>query len=309
MSSYQYLLPIGRKSGISAVGHTRFLCSSLLIRTVAENNAKLYRNVFRCMPDNEVKTWKEYKEYVAYAERFAQAHGGGKSRDGVNKTVPTASGPPGQGTTADRLRMLGPLGEKAGDAEEKSESLAEKIKSSLPLKDNNNNNANKDRSLSKVEEWAEAANREQAERQQKHISGDTITDEKAALDAEAAKPSATTITTQQQQQTEPHLKEFTPLKPSTTFDSAAMEKSITPPSININQQQQQAHPKRRRRATTKSSRREFHATDDLMEKDTAEELMSMVQGHLVVWPYDWLVREEQGGNWLYSIDGLAPLEI
>lgn len=22
-----------------------------------------------------------------------------------------------------------------------------------------------------------------------------------------------------------------------------------------------------------------------------------------------LVREEQGGNWLYSIDGLAPLEI
>ncbi|KAL8899261.1 MAG: hypothetical protein Q9207_006282 [Kuettlingeria erythrocarpa] len=278
---------------------------------VAENNAKLYRNVFRCMPDNEVKTWKEYKEYVAYAERFAQAHGGGKSRDGVTKNVPTPSGPPGQGTTADRLRMLGPLGEKAGDAEEKSESLAEKIKSSLPLKDNNNNNnANKDRSLSKVEEWAEAANREQADRQRKHISGDTITDEKATLEAELAKPAAA-ITTPLQQQTEPHLKEFTPLKPSTTFDSAAMEKSITPPSINTNrqQQQQQQHPKRRRRATTKSSRREFHATDDLMEKETAEELMGMVQGHLVVWPYDWLVREEQGGNWLYSIDGLAPLEI
>ena len=25
--------------------------------------------------------------------------------------------------------------------------------------------------------------------------------------------------------------------------------------------------------------------------------------------YDRLMREEQGGNWLYSIDGLAPLEI
>ena len=37
--------------------------------------------------------------------------------------------------------------------------------------------------------------------------------------------------------------------------------------------------------------------------------MQMVQGHLVVCPYDWLAREEQGGNWLYSIDGLAPLEI
>lgn len=37
--------------------------------------------------------------------------------------------------------------------------------------------------------------------------------------------------------------------------------------------------------------------------------MHMVQGHLVTWPYDWLEKEEQGGNWLYSIDGLAPLEI
>lgn len=275
---------------------------------VAENNTKLYRNVFRCMPDNEVKTWKEYKEYTAYAERFAQAHGGGKPSDGVKKHVPSPSGPPGQGSTADRLRMLGPLGEKAGDAEAKSESFTEKIKSNLPLK-GNNDNSNKDRSLGNLEAWAEEANRVQAERQQKHISGDTITDEKVALEAEAqaqaetGKPAATTS---QNQQPDPNLKGFTSLKPCTTFDSAAMEKSITPPSINTNQQQ---HPKRRRRATTRSSRREFHATDDLIDKVTAEELMGMVQGHLVVWPYDWLVREEQGGNWLYSIDGLAPLEI
>ncbi|KAL8757950.1 MAG: hypothetical protein Q9184_004071 [Pyrenodesmia sp. 2 TL-2023] len=268
---------------------------------VAENNTKLYRNVFRCMPDNEVKTWKEYKEYAAYAERFAQAHGGGKSSDGVKKDVPSPSGPPGQVSTADRLRLLGPLGEKAADAEAKSESFAEKIKSSLPVK-GNNNKSNQDRSLGNLEGWAEEANRVQAERQHKHISGDTITDEKAAPEAEAGEPAATT----QQQQSDPNVKGFTTLKPCTTFDSAAMEKSITPPSINTNQQQQ---PKRRRRATTRSSRREFHATDDLIDKVAAEELMRMVQGHLVVWPYDWLVREEQGGNWLYSIDGLAPLEI
>ncbi|KAL8927054.1 MAG: hypothetical protein Q9208_002600 [Pyrenodesmia sp. 3 TL-2023] len=269
---------------------------------VAENNTKLYRNVFRCMPDNEVKSWKEYKEYAAYAERFAQAHGGGKSSDNVKRDVPSPSGPPGQVSTANRLRMLGPLGEKAGDAEAKSESFAEKAKSSLPFK-GNNNNSNQDRSLGNLEGWAEEANRVQAQRQQTHISGDTITDEKAALEAEAGEPAATT---EQQQQPDPKLKGFTPLKPCTTFDSAAMEKSITPPSVNTNQQQ---NPKRRRRATTRSSRREFHATDDLIDKVAAEELMRMVQGHLVVWPYDWLVREEQGGNWLYSIDALAPLEI
>ncbi|KAL8970396.1 MAG: hypothetical protein Q9197_003829 [Variospora fuerteventurae] len=265
--------------------------------TVAENNAKLYRNVFRCMPDNEVKTWKEYKEYAAYAERFAQAQGGGKSKERVVQDVPTSSGPPGQGSTADRLRMLGSVGEKAGDFEAKTESFGDKIKNSLPSKDIGNI---KERSMSKLDEWAEEANRVQAERQAKQGSpgsGETVTDEKAAL--------------QQQQQHEADnnaLKEFTPLKPTTTFDSVVMEKSITPPSVlaGNNQQTQQ---KRRRRATTRSSRREFHASDDLMSKESAEELMGMVQGHLVVWPYDWLVREEQGGNWLYSIDGLAPLEI
>lgn len=260
---------------------------------IAENNTKLYRNVFRCMPDSEVKTWKEYKEYAAYAERFSQAQGGGKMKDRVQQDVPnTSSGPPGQGSTADRLRMLGTLGEKAGNAEVKRESLGEKIRNSLPLTDNSNN---KDRSLSKLEEWAEEANRAQAERQEKAgspISGETVTDEKTALQ-------------QADNEKADDLKEFTPLKPTMTLDSAAIEKSLTPPSLANNPPLQ----KRRRRATTRSSRREFHASDDLMDKATAEELMGMVQGHLVVWPYDWLVREEQGGNWLYSIDGLAPLEI
>ncbi|KAL9598885.1 MAG: hypothetical protein Q9219_004225 [cf. Caloplaca sp. 3 TL-2023] len=271
---------------------------------VAENNTKLYRNVFRCMPDNEVKTWKEYKEYAAYAERFAQAQGGGKTRDQVQHDLPNKSGPPGQGSTADRLRMLGSVGEKAGDAEARTESLGDKIMSSLPLKDNGNN---RDRSMSKLEEWAEEANRAQAERRHQQgspISGETVTDEKAAVQSEGDKSTLHQVDT---------LKEFSPLKPTMTFDSAAIEKSITPTSINysdalkINANQEQT--KRRRRTTTRSSRREFHASDDLISKVIAEELMGMVQGHLVVWPYDWLVREEQGGNWLYSIDGLAPLEI
>jgi phospholipase D1/2 len=38
--------------------------------TVAENNTALFRFVFRCMPDNEVRTWKEYKDYDTFYERF-----------------------------------------------------------------------------------------------------------------------------------------------------------------------------------------------------------------------------------------------
>ncbi|KAL8707251.1 MAG: hypothetical protein Q9220_007694 [cf. Caloplaca sp. 1 TL-2023] len=270
---------------------------------VAEDNTKLFRNVFRCMPDNEVKSWKEYKEYTLYAERFTQAQGGGKSKDRVQQDAPNLSGPPGQGSTADRLRMLGSIGEKAGEVEDRTASLGEKIMNTLPLKDN----GSKEQYTSNMEKWAEEANRAQAERQEKAtrqdspVSGETMTEEKAAA-ATAA---------QQQQQMDGLTESFPRLKTTTTFDSAAIEKSITPSSItysdtlNRNTSQQT----RRRRATTRSSRRAFRASDDLMSNADAENLMGMVQGHLVVWPYDWLVHEEQGGNWLYSIDMLAPLEI
>ncbi|KAL8949053.1 MAG: hypothetical protein Q9222_004809 [Ikaeria aurantiellina] len=265
---------------------------------VAEDNTKLFRNVFRCMPDNEVKSWKEYKEYTLYAERFTQAQGGGKSKDRVQQDAPNLSGPPGQGSTADRLRMLGSIGEKAGDVEDRTTSVGEKIMNSLPLKDN----GSKEQYTSNMEKWAEEANRAQAERQEKTtrqdspVSGETVTDEKAAA---------------AQQQTDGLSESFPRVQTTTTFDSAAIEKSVTPSSItysdalNRNTSQQT----RRRRATTRSSRRAFHASDDLMSNTDAESLMGMVQGHLVVWPYDWLVNEEQGGNWLYSIDMLAPLEI
>jgi phospholipase D1/2 len=67
----------------------------------------------------------------------------------------------------------------------------------------------------------------------------------------------------------------------------------------------------RRRATTKSSNRQFHATDaDIMlDKEDAKHLLELVQGHIVLWPYDWLESEERGGGWLYNVDQIAPLEI
>lgn len=37
----------------------------------AQRNTSLFREVFRCQPDDEVTTWKEYKEYVAFGEKFS----------------------------------------------------------------------------------------------------------------------------------------------------------------------------------------------------------------------------------------------
>lgn len=258
---------------------------------VADNNTKLFRQVFRCMPDNEVKDWKDYKEYAAYAERFSQAQGGGKSKDCVQQDAPGSSGPPGQGSLADKLRMLGPIGEAAGNAESRTESFSEKLMNGVGQKDNKNNN----HSMGKIEEWAAEANEAQAERQareaQEKAAGlslsDAVVDEKATTRASNE------------------------LKFTGTMDSEPISRITSPPSVEYSDtlNKNTSSQKRRRRATTRSSRREFHASDDIISQSDADDLMQMVQGHLVLWPYDWLAKEEQGGNWLYSIDGLAPLEI
>ena len=93
----------------------------------------------------------------------------------------------------------------------------------------------------------------------------------------------------------------------TTFST--LEKA---PSRETNSNSQAAAPvgsvKRRRRATTKGSRRGF-TIEDMPSRADAEELMNMAQGHLVQFPYDWLLTEEHNGNWGYQVDGVAPLAI
>ena len=260
---------------------------------VAENNTRLFRQVFRCMPDNEVKTWKEYKEYSAYFERFHQSQGGGKSRDRVQQDAPGSSGPPGQSSVADKLRLLGPVGEKAGNAEETTHHLGEKVLHNLAVKDKDNMHHN--HPMGKIEEWAEEANKAQVERHARE-----------AIDQRPGSPTIDSVIDEKVP-----LRTSNELKPSTTLDSDTLSKMQSATSVNHSDtlNQNPSSGKRRRRATTRSSKKEFQASDDLLSPAEAGELMHLVQGHLVTWPYDWLAKEEQGGNWLYSIDGLAPLEI
>ena len=270
---------------------------------VAENNTKLFRTVFRCMPDNEVKTWKEYKEYSAYAERFSQSQGGGKSKDRVQQDAPGSSGPPGQGLLADKLRLLGPIGEKAGDTEEKAETLGEKILHHLPQKNHNGN-----KPLGRIEDWAEEANRAQAARQDARARADTHgrdsisnNNHNGAVLGEKTPAAPSPNNSTQTMNGDPALRDFAPLKPLPTIDTEVSSHSNSHPkdplsptvtysdalSHNASSASNTQRQQRRRRATTRSSRREFQASDEIIGRADAEELMGMVQGHLVVWPYDW----------------------
>ena len=226
--------------------------------TVAENNTKLFRTVFRCMPDNEVKTWKEYTEYAAYAARFSDAQGGGKSKDRIQHEAPGSSGPPGLDPVTEKVRSLGTLGGKVGDG---------KVGPTSNMQSITGTEANQPMTMAKVEDWAAEANRLQAERQSKrstqngtqHSSNNDL-DEKSTLRCSP--------------DTEASLNE----KATKTSSGPAVEKEET---ANAGNQ------KRRKRATTRGSKQEFRASDDMISPQDANKLLNGVQGHLVLWPYDW----------------------
>ncbi|KAG0154796.1 hypothetical protein PDIDSM_366 [Penicillium digitatum] len=214
-------------------------------QAVAEQNTKIYRSVFRCMPDSEVKNWKEYKEYATYGERFAemQSH---QSQANLNKNkvalpqlmsfiTPKAEGPQADPKSPQTIDEKVGSGNEAGRPQ--SEQLAKQ--QTLPF-----------------------------------------TDEKAAHKTES----------------DPGLLANVPN--GGTSDEKA---------VNLNSTSQSR--RRRRRATTIGSKRDPHGTDEYLDKGHAEDLLNNTQGHLIMWPYDWLEKEEQGGNWLYALDQISPLEL
>ncbi|KAG0645079.1 Phospholipase D1 [Hyphodiscus hymeniophilus] len=271
-------------------------------RLVAENNTKIFRRVFRCSPDSEVTSWHEYREFAAYAERFAQAQGGGKSNEREEQEAPGKSGPPG-------ATIPGLAGVSTGLAV-----LSEKVKT-------HGQSHNDNHPLGTVSEWAEHATEEHDDRAAARHEENGIpqldgVDEKVALKRQSGEAPASPVQPAGDE-TFPAL-DSAILGPTaesekaaqaprkTTFSTTASDKVSSTTTANV---PNQGSFKKRRRGTTKGSRKGFFGSDDLISQHDAEELLRMVQGHLVVFPYDWLIKEELNSNWLYQVDQVAPLQI
>lgn len=297
----------------------------------AENNTKLFRRVFRCMPDNEVTNWAEYKEYKAYSQRFKESMDGGtaagagagatRSSDGEQqhpeqqqqhdgkmpaKGASTGGGigAPSPAAVAKVLAEAATGGAfKAGGADGPtvaghhmphlhSEKKAAMSEANLP----GSKPAGGDEAVVDPEKRAAA---------ERDAEDSATTNDNARLGVPGGKTRRTTFSD--------------PEKPPMTAESgvssttAAASNSPPPPANNTNsnseKQQPQQPQKRRRRATTRGSRRGLSATDDVLSRAEAEELMGLTQGTLVQFPYDWLLTEEMNGNWLFQVDQVAPLQI
>jgi phospholipase D1/2 len=272
----------------------------------AENNTKLFRRVFRCMPDSEVTTWNEYKDYGDYAKQFKENMEGMK-RSEEDDTRTETSHPPTSSVAAAGVVAPGPEAIVKAAADVLREKLPDHRSEDhnptiiIPDEDNGNNSEKKDLDLrtdssgkgAKLELGIDAE--KLAYRQNSHDvpspifpSGDTPF---PAFDGSNGK-----FLEPQREKSRERRATFSPL------EKPASRETSVPASQNI------GSVKRRRRATTKGSRRGL-PPDEVLPQAEAEELLSLVQGQLVQFPYDWLVTEEANGNWGFQVDGVAPLQI
>jgi len=267
---------------------------------VAEDNTKIYRTVFRCMPDNLVRDWNEYHQYLAYEQRFNQMQGNDLPTDDkgphpARTGAASKSGPPGAGSQAAGAQIKA-LIQVPADIEKKTSDLKDKV---MGARGEKGPEATTDPEKEKLRLWAAEANQAQAERQKKASlhQHESLVDEKAGL---APVPEGQIL--HHDDATATDDEENTERATSSPSSSTAVEKEkATPPSTcgqavgssdpsppnGAATVSTAAAPKTRRRAATRSSRREFSASDDILSSEDAEELLGCVQGHLVLWPYDW----------------------
>ena len=278
----------------------------------AVNNTKLYRRVFRCMPDSEVSTWAEYTEYTEYGKRFAASmEEGTKSEDHEAKAEEHhgASTAAGAGVSAPGPEAILKV------VENEMEKLPERLKEKLTSHEQKPQIITPDNGGDSVLNEKQGLN---GSHEASHVPSLTL-DTNAAHDQrprtqEAPSPVYSpgdtpfpTIETSQSKFLEPQISNDKRRERRTTFST--LDKAPSKDSTsNRNSVGPVGSIRRRRRATTKGSRRGF-TIDDMPSRADAEELMNMTQGHLVQFPYDWLLTEEHNGNWGYQVDGVAPLVI
>ncbi|KAI1303241.1 phospholipase D [Xylaria venustula] len=261
---------------------------------VAKNNTTLYRRVFRCMPDNEVSTWKDYHEFDDYAHKFAESMFGQKSESDETKAQLTevsvaaasiavpAAGP----------GILETLQEKPTTGQQ---STSKDLPSNGPSKDWN--------------EKMPLANLGHTEHGALNLDMEKVVNHQSLESSSPVYPPGNApFPTLDGQPNGIHLETQNDKKQDRRTTFSASEKSA-PVSNGESSVYHHNSTKRRRRATTKGSRRGPIFPYDVLSREDAEECCSMIQGHLVQFPYDWLETEEKDNHWLYQADLLAPKEI
>ncbi|KAI0386781.1 phospholipase D [Hypomontagnella monticulosa] len=264
---------------------------------VASNNTKLYRRVFRCMPDSDVSTWKDYNEFEDYARRFKESMVGSRSNESEANPIGHIGGA-AAGIAAPAAAQGAPI---------ISEKLQTESNPKVVVSNGNTGTLNEKAPISD-------SNHTSDKEKQTNLTVDT---EKARPRNSLEPPSPVQPAGNIPFPSYDNQVDSTHLDPQAqnekrdrraTFSSG--EKPAPESGSMTNPYNHNSTRQRRRRATTKGSGRRGPVFPyELLSRDEAEELCGLIQGTLVQFPYDWLEAEEKDNHWLYQADLLAPKEI
>ncbi|KAK5075580.1 Phospholipase D1 [Lithohypha guttulata] len=289
----------------SMIDPIHFSFADELWHTVAENNTKLYRAVFRCMPDNLVRDWTDYHEYVAYEQRFQELQGKDPDNAKTNREgnqEHKRAGPPGVGVSAVQAQLK-TLSKVPSDLAKAAGEAQQAVQNALSNDNKTNASGVEEGEKEALKKWAAEANRAQMKRTGTDLSSRTFPDldEKRALQSVPEDEALAQANRPESQESDEQTVKASPSDGGQEKEQVKEKQTgTTTYSGSV---------RRRRRGTTRSSRRDFSAADDMMSMGEAEELLGKVQGHLIEWPYDWLEGVEAGGRWLYPFDQISPIEI
>ncbi|KAI1250812.1 hypothetical protein MGN70_007870 [Eutypa lata] len=268
----------------------------------ALNNTKIYRRVFHCMPDSEVITWKDYHQFDEYAKLFKESMVGHDDHETKSQTSSGGAGTAAAGISAPAVAQAVPQFSEKMHSVHNSENNPQVHVSS------------EDGTVLNEKATTENGHLQESKKPEldsttEKVNGDVHHDPPSPVQPAGDIPFPTLPETQGGSSLlEPQRSLDVPKSRErrTTFSST--EKPAPDASSAGNPYAHNNSVRRRRRATTKSSRRGTYPFE-LLSREEAEELCSMIQGHVVQFPYDWLESEEKDNHWLYQADLLAPKEI
>ncbi|KAK1246818.1 hypothetical protein MKX08_000620 [Trichoderma sp. CBMAI-0020] len=241
----------------------------------ARNNTVLYRRVFRCMPDSKVGTWAEYREYMDYGVKFRASM---EPKSTGDETEPRRDEAAVKTEDQPKIQLPEPEGDEAdGKPASRGSSGEDSALRSPPV----------DGTTTENQSSLEPPSPVYAQGDVPFPPMDTSSSSKPVSRSKSRdrRPTFSTLD-----------------KPSSKDTNAA------PPLAPATATATGGTVKRRRRATTKGSRRGL-LIEEMPTRGEAEQLLGLVQGNVVEFPYDWLLTEEHNGNWGYQVDGVAPIAI
>lgn len=284
----------------------------------ARRNTEIYRMTFHTQPDDTVDTWKDYKQFSKLQKafvvsqqqeaKFRKQHRGRKEEELESESEsedesegfqyrPTMAHRPSQATI--NVRKFNQVG-LLGNAPPSADGVVPNEVKSLP------SSAHKLRLRRRMNKTTIQEDDEEngGDNDETEVVDDVALSEVDPLQVGDDESEAILVFPNDEEAANDE-KEYEAVVESS---DASPEASSTP-VLNGTAASGAPVRRKRRRAGTFSARRRAYMGERIFDRDSAERLLLEVQGNLVLFPTEWLLRELDGGNWFYNTDRLPPIDI